>query len=270
MSSPAGAGWTQDADVLDTWFSSGLWPFSTLGWPDETADLERFYPTSVLVTGYDILFFWVARMMMFGLYATADRAGRGDAVPHHRPARHGPRPARQEDVEVGRATPSTRCEWMEHYGADAVRFTLARGANPGTDVPIGEEWVAGSRNFGTKLWNATRFALANGADAGAAAAGSTPTDADAWILGPAGRGRASRPTRCWRTSSSPRPSRGCTTSPGTRSATGTWSWPRSSCRRTTAGRPPTAPGRCSGTSWTRCCGCCTRSSRSSPRRCGRR
>ncbi len=100
------AGWQQDPDVLDTWFSSGLWPFSTLGWPERTADLAKFYPTSVLVTGYDILFFWVVRMMMFGLYAMADGSGRRPrpcrALQHHRPARHGARPVRQEDVEVQR------------------------------------------------------------------------------------------------------------------------------------------------------------------------
>ena len=95
---PTGEGWRQDEDVLDTWFSSGLWPFSTLGWPEQTPDLAKFYPTSVLVTGYDILFFWVARMMMFGLYAMDGRP----AVRRGGAARHGPRRARQEDVEVVR------------------------------------------------------------------------------------------------------------------------------------------------------------------------
>ena len=96
-------GWTQDPDVLDTWFSSALWPFSTLGWPDETADLRTFYPTSVLVTGYDILFFWVVRMMMFGLYAMRESgSGRRRAVPRGGAARAGPRPVRQEDVQVAR------------------------------------------------------------------------------------------------------------------------------------------------------------------------
>ena len=96
-------GWYQDPDVLDTWFSSALWPFSTLGWPDDTPDLRTFYPTSVLVTGYDILFFWVARMMMFGLYAMRDKAARRrGSVPGRGPARPGPRPVRQEDVQVAR------------------------------------------------------------------------------------------------------------------------------------------------------------------------
>ena len=101
-------GWVQDPDVLDTWFSSGLWPFSTMGWPDDTAELEKFYPTSVLVTGYDILFFWVARMMMFGTFVAEDAGAdrrqvrRAGAVQGRVPARPGPRPVRQEDVEVAR------------------------------------------------------------------------------------------------------------------------------------------------------------------------
>ena len=96
-------GWTQDPDVLDTWFSSALWPFSTLGWPDDTPDLRAFYPTSVLVTGYDILFFWVVRMMMFGLYANRGKApARRRPVPQRRAARAGARPVRQEDVQVAR------------------------------------------------------------------------------------------------------------------------------------------------------------------------
>jgi valyl-tRNA synthetase len=156
------AGWRQDEDVLDTWFSSALWPFSTLGWPRRTADLERFYPTSVLVTGYDILFFWVARMMMFGLYAMDGRQ------PFHMVALHGlVRDQFGKKMSKSRNNTVDPLEWIERYGADALRFTLARGANPGSDQAISEEWVAGSRNFGTKLWNATRFALMNGVDAGA-------------------------------------------------------------------------------------------------------
>jgi valyl-tRNA synthetase len=155
---PAGEGWTQDADVLDTWFSSGLWPFSTLGWPDDTPDLRRFYPTSVLVTGYDILFFWVARMMLFGLYAM-DGVQPFDVVALHGMVRdkHG----KKMSKSFGNAVDPL--DWMDAYGSDALRFTLARGANPGVDVPIGEEWVQGSRNFCNKLWNAARFALLNGA-----------------------------------------------------------------------------------------------------------
>ncbi len=169
------AGWTQDPDVLDTWFSSALFPFSTLGWPDETADLKRFYPNDVLVTGYDILFFWVVRMMMFGLYAM-------DEVPFRTVVLHGLiRDQSGKKMSKSRGNVVDPLDWIDAYGADALRFTMARGANPGTDVPVGEEWVQGSRNFCNKLWNATRFALLNGATV----SGELPTelpDADRWIL----------------------------------------------------------------------------------------
>jgi valyl-tRNA synthetase len=166
---PAGQGWTQDPDVLDTWFSSALWPFSTLGWPDDTADLRAFYPTSVLVTGYDILFFWVARMMMFGLYAMAD-SGPARAVPFREVALHGlVRDQYGKKMSKSRGNTVDPLDWIDRFGADATRFTLARGSSPGGDVAISEEWVAGARNFCNKLWNATRFALLNGAGAGAGA-----------------------------------------------------------------------------------------------------
>jgi valyl-tRNA synthetase len=166
---PAGPGWTQDPDVLDTWFSSALWPFSTLGWPDDTADLRAFYPTSVLVTGYDILFFWVARMMMFGLYAMAD-SGPARAVPFREVALHGlVRDQYGKKMSKSRGNTVDPLDWIDRFGADATRFTLARGSSPGGDVAISEEWVAGARNFCNKLWNATRFALLNGAGAGAGA-----------------------------------------------------------------------------------------------------
>jgi len=175
-------GWTQDEDVLDTWFSSALWPFSTLGWPEKTPDLERFYPNSVLVTGYDILFFWVARMMMFGLYANADR-GPAEAIPFHTIALHG-MVRDQHGKKMSKSAGNTvdPLDWMDRFGTDALRFALARAANPGTDAPIGEDNVAAARNFGTKLWNVTRFALANGASS-ARPLPTEPTDADAWILG---------------------------------------------------------------------------------------
>ena len=154
----APAGYTQDPDVLDTWFSSALWPFSTLGWPDKTPDLQKFYPTSVLVTGYDILFFWVARMMIFGLFAM-------DGVPPFNViALHGlVRDKFGKKMSKSRGNTIDPLEFMDRYGADALRFSLARGANPGTDQALAEEWVAASRNFTTKLWNATRFAMMNGA-----------------------------------------------------------------------------------------------------------
>ncbi|HEX4727537.1 MAG TPA: class I tRNA ligase family protein, partial [Jatrophihabitans sp.] len=175
------AGWTQDEDVLDTWFSSGLWPFATLGWPEQTADLAKFYPTTVLVTGYDILFFWVVRMMMFGLYAMDDR-GPAEAVPFHAVALHGMvRDRFGKKMSKSKGNSIDPLAWMDAYGTDAVRFTFAWGANPGTDVPISEDNVASSRNFCTKLWNATRFALLNGATT----EGELPAElagADAWIV----------------------------------------------------------------------------------------
>ncbi|MEU2454221.1 valine--tRNA ligase [Streptomyces sp. NPDC012765] len=155
---PTGEGWTQDTDVLDTWFSSGLWPFSTLGWPEKTPDLAKFYSTDVLVTGHDIIFFWVARMMMFGLYAMDGE------VPFKTIALTGlVRDERGKKMSKSFGNVVDPLDWMDKYGSDAVRFTLAKGANPGTDVPIGEDWVQASSKFANKIWNATRFALMNGA-----------------------------------------------------------------------------------------------------------
>ncbi|WP_025619944.1 valine--tRNA ligase [Salinispora cortesiana] len=175
---PAGDGWRQDGDVLDTWFSSGLWPFSTLGWPEQTPELAKFYPTSVLVTGYDILFFWVARMMMFGLYAMDGRPP-FDVVALHGMVRdeHGKKMSKSFGNVVD------PLDWIDRFGADATRFTLARGANPGGDVAVSEEWCQGSRNFCNKLWNATRFALLNGAHTqGALPPATELSTVDRWIL----------------------------------------------------------------------------------------
>jgi len=174
---PSGPGWHQDPDVLDTWFSSALWPFSTLGWPDETADLRVFYPTSVLVTGYDILFFWVARMMMFGLYAM-------EAEPFRDVALHGlVRDQFGRKMSKSRGNTVDPLDWIDRFGADATRFTLARGSSPGSDVAISEEWAAGARNFCNKLWNAARFALLSGANPAAGIPGPAAlTTADRWIL----------------------------------------------------------------------------------------
>ena len=154
----APAGWVQDEDVLDTWFSSALWPFSTLGWPEETAELKKFYPTSVLVTGYDILFFWVARMMIFGLFAMDGRQP-FDVIALHGLVRdkHGKKMSKSKGNVID------PLEFMDKYGSDALRFALARGANPGADQALADEWIAGARNFATKVWNATRFAAINGA-----------------------------------------------------------------------------------------------------------
>jgi valyl-tRNA synthetase len=180
---PSGEGWRQDPDVLDTWFSSALWPCSTLGWPGDTEDLAVFYPTSVLVTAYDILFFWVARMMMFGLYAMSQREP-AQAVPFRDIALHGlVRDQYGKKMSKSLGNTVDPLDWIGRFGADATRFTLARGASPGSDVAVSEEWVTGSRNFCNKLWNATRFALLNGATVPATLPdpGQMPTAAR-WIL----------------------------------------------------------------------------------------
>ena len=182
-------GWEQDPDVLDTWFSSALWPFSTMGWPDRTPELDKFYPTSVLVTGYDIIFFWVARMMMFGTFVGDDDAitaggTRPPQVPFENVFLHG-----LIRDEFGRKMSKSKgngidpLDWVDTYGADALRFTLARGANPGGDMSIGEDYARASRNFATKLFNATKFALMNGASLAPLPGADELTDADRWILG---------------------------------------------------------------------------------------
>ncbi|WP_419184067.1 valine--tRNA ligase [Streptomyces caniscabiei] len=175
---PTGDGWEQDTDVLDTWFSSGLWPFSTLGWPEKTADLAKFYPNSAMVTGYDLMFFWVARMMMFGLYAMDGE------IPFRTIAFHGMvRDEHGKKMSKSFGNTVNPLDWMDKYGSDALRFTLARGANPGTDVPIGEDWVQASRNFANKIWNATRFALMNGATVeGELPPAGQLSATDRWIL----------------------------------------------------------------------------------------
>src|SRR6266511_704873 len=149
----------QDEDVLDTWFSSGLWPFSTLGWPERTDDLADFYPTTVLVTGYDIIFFWVARMLMFGCHFEPPTPF--DVVAIHGMVRD--REGKKMSKSFGNVIDPL--ELMDRYGTDALRFALIRGANPGADVPLAEEWVEGARNFCNKLWNLGRFVLAARAEA---------------------------------------------------------------------------------------------------------
>ena len=174
----APAGYVQDLDVLDTWFSSGQWAFSTFGWPEKTTDLAKFYPTSVLVTGYDILFFWVVRMMMMSTFAM-------DGVPPFKTIMlHGlVRDQFGKKMSKSRGNVVDPLEFMDKYGADALRFTLARGANPGTDQALAEEWVGGSRNFATKLWNATRFAMMNGATVEGPMPDAASLNAiDKWIL----------------------------------------------------------------------------------------
>jgi valyl-tRNA synthetase len=172
------SGYEQDPDVLDTWFSSALWPFSTLGWPEQTQSLKKFYPTSVLVTGYDILFFWVARMMLMGLFAM-DGKQPFDVI-----ALHGlVRDQFGKKMSKSRGNTVDPIEFMDRYGSDALRFTLAKGANPGTDQALAEDWIAGSRNFATKLWNASRFAMMNGANVEGNLPARTDLNAiDNWIL----------------------------------------------------------------------------------------
>ncbi|NJN68641.1 MAG: valine--tRNA ligase [Chloroflexaceae bacterium] len=178
---PAGA--TQDPDVLDTWFSSGLWPFSTLGWPDETDDVRTFYPTSVMETAYDILFFWVARMMMMGDYLTG-------VEPFHTVYLHG-----LVRDEHGRKMSKTHGNVVnplsvtDTYGTDALRFTLATSGTPGQDLNLNPQRIEAARNFANKLWNITRFVIncrsrspAAARPALAGASSDALTLADRWIL----------------------------------------------------------------------------------------
>ena len=146
----------QDPDVLDTWFSSALWPFSTLGWPEETADLKAFYPTTTLVTGLDILFFWVARMIMMGLKFTGQPPFR-DVYIHALV-----RDAEGQKMSKSKGNVIDPLTKMSQYGTDALRFTLASMTSPGRDIKLSEERIEGYRNFTNKIWNAARFTLMNG------------------------------------------------------------------------------------------------------------
>jgi len=149
----------QDPDVLDTWFSSGLWPHSTLGWPDDTEDLRYFHPTSVMETAYDILFFWVARMIMMSLYNTGE-------VPFHTVYLHGlirDHDGRKMTKSLGNVIDPINV--LERYGTDALRFVLATGGAPGNDMRISDERLEGGRNFANKLWNAARFVISSLGDA---------------------------------------------------------------------------------------------------------
>ena len=145
----------QDEDVLDTWFSSGLWPFSTLGWPEDTADLEYFFPTDVLVTGYDIIFFWVARMIFMSLEFTGRE-------PFHTVVIHGMvRDALGRKMSKSLGNGIDPLEVVDKYGADALRISLTAGTAMGNDMRLYDEKVAGARNFVNKLWNASRYCLYN-------------------------------------------------------------------------------------------------------------
>ena len=153
---------TQDEDVLDTWFSSALWPFSTLGWPEKTKELKRYYPTDVLVTGFDIIFFWVARMMMMGKHFMKDKKGAGIA-PFHTVYVHAlVRDEQGKKMSKSLGNVIDPLELIDQFGADAVRFTLTSMAAMGRDIKLAVSRVEGYRNFGTKLWNAARFCEMNG------------------------------------------------------------------------------------------------------------
>jgi valyl-tRNA synthetase len=145
----------QDEDVLDTWFSSGLWPFSTLGWPEKTADFERYYPTTLMITGYDILFFWVARMAMLGIHFTGQ-------VPFRTVYLHSlVRTASGEKMSKSKGTGLDPVKLNQQYGTDAMRFCLASMAAPGTDIILSDDRLASARNFANKIWNASRFLFMN-------------------------------------------------------------------------------------------------------------
>jgi valyl-tRNA synthetase len=162
---------TQDTDVLDTWFSSGLWPFSTLGWPDKAADLAKFYPTSLLITGFDILFFWVARMVMLGCEFMGD-------VPFRQVYIHGlVRDAERQKMSKTKGNVIDPLVVTEKYGTDAVRMALLQGAAPGTDIVLTEERMESSRAFANKIWNAARFLFMSAMGA----AGEPMQIEDRWI-----------------------------------------------------------------------------------------
>ncbi len=174
---------TRDEDVLDTWFSSALWPFSTMGWPDETDELKKFYPTSVLVTGFDIIFFWVARMMMMGLHFMEDEVPFKDIYIHALV-----RDEKGAKMSKSKGNVIDPLDLIDKYGADALRFTLAAMAAQGRDIKLATSRVEGYRNFATKLWNAVRFAQMNGC---ARVEGFDPAKVEGtlnrWIIGEAVR-----------------------------------------------------------------------------------
>jgi valyl-tRNA synthetase len=170
----------QDEDVLDTWFSSWLWPFSTLGWPESTADLHRYYPTSVMETGYDIIFFWVARMVMSGIHFLG-------VTPFHTIYLHGlVRDAKGEKMSKSKNNVVDPLDVMDQYGTDALRFTLATSSSPGNDMKLVPERIIGNRNFANKIWNASRFVLMTTAEIAEGVPSidevQPQTLADRWIL----------------------------------------------------------------------------------------
>ena len=281
-------GLVRDDDVLDTWFSSQLWPLTTMGWPRDTPELARWYPTTVLVTGYDINTFWVSRMLMSGLRITGE-------VPFRTVLNHGlVRDAHGKKMSKSFGNSIDPLDLVDRYGADALRYALLSTASPGTDVPLAEEWVEGGRRFANKLWNAARFVLMSrpgharlaagglegldgppdgppdgptrvptGVPTGAAmrarTCGSRTCGSRTCASRTGGSCRGWRPpartrTRRWRHTTSAAPPSGCTTSSGTSTATGTWSSRSSATTR--------SPAASSSASSTPRCACCTQWSRS--------
>ena len=169
----------EEDDVLDTWFSSALWPFSTLGWPEETDDFDRYYPTNVMVTGFDIIFFWVARMLKMGIEFTGESPFEDIVI-------HGlVRTSDGQKMSKSLNNAVDPLELIERYGADALRLSLLQSAAPGHDVPFEEEWVDATRRFGNKLWNAVKFGMIHLEPGSVPADGGypdEPTPVDRWIL----------------------------------------------------------------------------------------
>ena len=263
--SPSGGGHLlQETDVLDTWFSSGLWPFSTLGWPEETAELKYWYPTSVMETGYDIIFLWVSRMIMLGLYNPGE-------IPYSTVYLHGTvRNEHGQRMSKSLGTGVDPLEVVEKYGADALRYTLITSSGPGNDMKLSEQRVEAGRNFANKLWNAARFVISMIGDGTATRARCDPTfnlDAPPWRIAGSCRAskgsRAASTSRCGSSSWARRRGR-CTSSSGASSPTGTSRSRRCACAARLAQghakRSPEETRRCRywHTCSTAACACCTR------------
>ena len=257
----------QDPDVLDTWFSSGLWPHSTLGWPEESGDFDYFYPTTVLETGYDILFFWVARMIMLGIENTGK-------APFNTVYLHGLiRDGSGAKMSKTRGNTMDPLDLVEKYGTDALRFALTTGTAPGNDLRFTENRLEAGRNYANKIWNASRFVISQLEAVQSAHpelvegwSNVTPEHReDRWIVSRLDRVTADV-NRRWRASSWATRSSGSTSSSGTTTATGTSRWRRFESATATNPRPCRRWPTSSSVS----CVCCIPSCLSLLRRFGRR